>query len=227
MHVHVLQHVSFEGLGAIEPWLAERKARVTFTRFHEDPTLPALGGIDLVIALGGPMSVNDEAELPWLVDEKRFLAEAIDRGLAVLGICLGSQLIASARGARVYAAPEKEIGWYPVEGASVEGGSFRFPPTLNVLHWHGETFDLPSGAVHLASSAVCRNQAFQLGTNVIGLQFHLEMTRDGVDEMLRHAAHELVPQRHVQSEAALRAAPDADYAGTQALLLRVLDRLAP
>jgi len=99
MDVHILQHVPFEGIGSIADWLSRRGATVTSTRFFETPQLPVLADIDLVIALGGPMSVNDEEQLPWLRSEKHFVAEAIAKGKAVLGICLGAQLIASALGA--------------------------------------------------------------------------------------------------------------------------------
>src|SRR5690606_30657296 len=106
------QHVPFEGLGSMGPWLVRRKAEITFTRFFESPSLPDLSGMDLVIAMGGPMSVNDEAALPWLVHEKSFLRAAIGQGVPVLGICLGAQLIASALGAQVYPGPHREIGWF-------------------------------------------------------------------------------------------------------------------
>ena len=147
MHAHVLQHVPYEDIGSIQPWLAARSATVGYTRFFEGAGLPALDGIDLVIAMGGPMSVNDEAELPWLVAEKAFVREAVTRGLPVLGICLGAQLIASALGARVYRNAEKEIGWFPVEAVAGAADGFRFPDSSLVFHWHGETFDLDRKSV--------------------------------------------------------------------------------
>src|SRR5690606_3581623 len=115
MRAHYLQHVPFEGLGSIEPWLRARGFSVTATRFFEDPALPDPRGIDLLVVMGGPMSVNDDASLPWLVDEKRFVRAAIDANIPVLGICLGAQLIASAMGARVQPGREKELGWFPVQ----------------------------------------------------------------------------------------------------------------
>lgn len=226
MRVHVLQHVPFEGLGSIAAWLAGRGARVTVTRLFADDEFPALADIDLVIALGGPMSVNDEVELPWLVEEKRFVAQAIAGGKAVLGICLGAQLIASALGARVYPGAEKEIGWFPVLAEAGNADSFVFPASIEVFHWHGETFDLPAGAVHLAHSAVCRNQAFQIGSRVIGLQFHLETTPESAASIIEHCASELrVPQRFIQSESALRSGASANYAGINALMVEVLEYL--
>ena len=226
MHVHVLQHVPFEGLGSIEAWLSDRDARVTFTRFFEPARLPALADIDFVIALGGPMSVNDEEQLPWLREEKRFVAEAIAGDKVVLGICLGAQLIASALGARVYPGPEKEIGWFPVFAEPAVPGAFVFPAATEVFHWHGETFDLPAGAVHLARSAACRNQAFQVGKRVIGLQFHLETTPESADAIIKNCAGELLPQqRFIQTESTLRAAPLARYAGINTLMTDILEYL--
>lgn len=227
MNVHILQHVPFEGPGSFSDWLAARRATVTFTRFFEDPALPDPSGLDLVLAMGGPMSVNDEAELPWLVDEKRFIRRAIELGIPVLGVCLGSQLIASALGARVYPNREREIGWFPVAAAEEagEGSSFRFPPSIDVFHWHGETFDLPPGAVRLAGSAACENQAFQIGRHAIGLQFHLETTPESLDLLIEHCGDELLDAPYVQSAERMRqAGPDA-YAEIHALADRLLDHL--
>ena len=226
MHVHVLQHVPFEGLGSMEAWLSQKNARVTYTRFFESTSLPALDDIDFVVALGGPMSVNDEEQLPWLRKEKAFVAEAISRDKAVLGICLGAQLIASARGARVYAGSEKEIGWFPVFAEPSAPNTFVFPAAIDVFHWHGETFDLPSGAVHLAHSAACRNQAFQIGARALGLQFHLETTPQSAAAIIGNCANELFPlQRYIQSEEVLRARPAANYAQINTLMVRILDYL--
>lgn len=226
MHVHVLQHVPFEGLGSIGAWLSQRGARVTYSRFFESAQLPALTDIDLIIALGGPMSVNDEERFPWLREEKHFVAEAIASNKAVLGICLGAQLIANALGSRVYPGSEKEIGWFPVLAELTESDTFVFPASTEVFHWHGETFDLPAGAVRLASSAACRNQAFQIGARVIGLQFHLETTPESAAEILNNCANEFLPQqRYVQAEPALRAVPATNYAGINIMMANILEYL--
>ena len=225
MKVHVLQHVAFEGLGSIEDWLHARDAAVDYTRFHVSPALPAVDGVDLVIAMGGPMSVNDEAALPWLREEKRFIRAAIERGLPVLGICLGAQLIANALGARVHPGPHKEIGWYDIAGTPAGEGCLRFPERCEVFHWHGETFELPPGALRLARSAACENQAFQVGRNVIGLQFHLETTPASAESIIANCRDELIEAPYVQTEAALRAAPPQSYARINALMNEVLDYL--
>lgn len=225
MNVHLLQHVPFEGPGSIAPWLSSRGANISTTRFFDAPALPAPRGLDLVIALGGPMSVNDEAALPWLVDEKRFIREAIGVGVPVLGICLGAQLIASALGARVYPAPQKEIGWFDIEAVPDPEAVFDLPPRIPVFHWHGETFDLPPGAVRLARSKACANQAFRIGRRVLALQFHLETTPEGLDAMVRHGRDELVGGTTIQSEAGMRAVPAERYAGINRLMAVMLERL--
>lgn len=225
MRARVLQHVSFEGPGSIASWLSQHGASTRCTRVYEAEALPALDEVDLLIVLGGPMSVNDEAQFPWLRQEKAFIARAIASGKAVLGICLGAQLIASALGARVYPGSEKEIGWWPIAGEPAAPGAFAFPATATVFHWHGETFDLPAGALRLASSAACQNQAFQVGARAIGLQFHLETTDESAGEIIGHCAHELNPGRYIQSEEALRRAPAANYAEINALMRTVLEYL--
>lgn len=227
MHVHVLQHVPFEGLAAIQPLLATRSAKITTTRFFENPVLPPLAGIDLVIAMGGSMSVNDEIEFPWLVGEKQFVRDAVKRGTPVLGVCLGSQLIASALGARVYRNTQKEIGWFPIEAVPTpaSANAFRFPEKLNVFHWHGETYDLPAGAVHLARSSACAHQAFQVGRRTLALQFHLEVTPTAVQAFVENCAAELRPAPFIQTKSDLLAAPPAAYAEGNTWMGRAIEYL--
>ncbi|MCH7226610.1 type 1 glutamine amidotransferase [Haloferula sp. A504] len=198
MHAHYFQHVPFEGLGAIEPWLREHGFGITRTAFFEGESPPAPEGIDFLIIMGGPMSVNDEATHPWLVGEKAFIRTFLDTGKPVLGICLGAQLIASALGARVYPNSEPEIGWFPLEGVSSTDG-FHFPTSFTAFHWHGETFDLPKGAIPLARTEACENQAFRLGDRVIGLQFHLETTPESAAALVANCADELVDAPRVQT----------------------------
>ena len=206
-------------------WLESHGADVSYTRFFEDPALPQLNGIDLVIAMGGPMSVNDESALPWLRPEKQFVRDAVERGVPVLGVCLGAQLIASALGARVYRNPQKEIGWFPIEATPSTANTFHFPGKCTVFHWHGETFDLPSGAVRLARSAVCENQAFQIRRHVIGLQFHLETTPESARALLDNCRDELVPGPYIQTESELRGVPTAAYAEINSLMGKVLSSI--
>ena len=235
---HVLQHVPFEGLGSIQGWLDAAHYSVTWTRLHRSDQLPPIDDVDLLIVLGGPMSVNDEAGYPWLRAEKRLVGDAIDSQTAVLGICLGAQLIASAAGARVYANRHREIGWFPVERVQgdepLEPGSSTpdrpaastltraFPDSFDAFHWHGETFDLPAGATHLARSDACEHQAFTLGPNVVGLQFHLETTPDSARSLVDHCRDELIDGPYVQSEAAIVAADATRYDRINVLMERVL-----
>ena len=226
MRAHYLQHVPFEGLGSIEPWLRKAGYELTGTRFFESADLPAPDAIRFLVVMGGPMSVNDEAGHPWLVQEKRFIRDCIQAGIPVLGICLGAQLIASAMSARVYRHHTQEIGWFPVQSVHpAEGDAFHFPPSVEAFHWHGETFDLPPGATLLASSAACENQAFQLGRSVLGLQFHLETTPEAAREIVAHCREELRPARYVQSEAEILSAPPGRYQAANRLMAGLLSWL--
>ncbi len=236
MRAHYLQHVAFEGLGSIEPWLRNAGYEITATRFFESGVLPNPEKVDFLIVMGGPMSVNDEDEFPWLTREKDFIRTVIDAGKPVLGICLGAQLIASALGVRVYPNSVKEIGWFPVTGVSAPGfpvresaeqreSVFQFPSTVNAFHWHGETFDLPAGAVPLAKSEACENQAFQLGNSVIGLQCHLEMTPASVRTIVENCRAELTPSRYVQSEAEILSRDVGHYRAMNDLMGDILSFL--
>jgi GMP synthase-like glutamine amidotransferase len=210
MNVHYFQHVPFEGLGSIEQWLNAKSVQISSTKFYEEPHLPEVRGIDWLIVMGGPMSVNDDQTYPWLQAEKRFIAEAIAAGKIVLGVCLGAQLIASALGAKVYPNRDREIGWFPVERlVQKENNPFMniFLPHMEVFHWHGDTFDLPRDAVHIARSEGCDNQAFCLGERVIGLQFHLEATSLTVRTLTEQCRNDLVPGQFVQSAAEMLSDP--------------------
>jgi GMP synthase-like glutamine amidotransferase len=228
LKVHWLQHVPFEGLGSIAPWLEARHAQVSTTRLFEEAALPPVDDLDVLIVMGGPMSVNDLSLHPWLSAEKRFIAEAMERGTSVLGICLGAQLIAGALGARVYRNSLPEIGWFPIEKTGPTGpdGPARWlPDTCTVFHWHGETFDLPSGARPLARSKACENQAFTIGAHVIGLQFHLETTPASARAMIEAGRAELVPGPYVQREGEMLADPGR-FARANAVMSALLETLS-
>lgn len=228
MRVHWLQHVPFEGLGLIESWIAEKSFGSFRHRMFAGDPLPAPAEIDFLIAMGGPMSVNDEAGFPWLVDEKQLIREVIEAGKPVLGVCLGAQLIVSAMGASVYRAPEPEVGWFSVEGSVCAAlPSLRFPPELTVFHWHGETFDLPASAVRLLSSPVCPNQAFLLGDRVLGMQFHLETTQETATALVNHCPEDLQGgHRYVQAPGEILRLTQKHSAGAEKELRRILDYLA-
>lgn len=219
MRIHYFQHVTFEGLGSIADWAKEKGHTVTVTKWYEHRVLPALPDIDMLIVMGGPMGVYEEDLHPWLSAEKEFIRQAIAAQKPVLGICLGAQLIAAALGARVYPNGQKEIGWFPIQCDELLA-----PSPTTVLHWHGDTFDLPENAVLLAETPVCKNQAYLIGDRVIGLQFHFEMTAEALDIMISHCEHELVPDAYIQTAAEMRA--NAHFAQhTNILLGKLLNRL--
>jgi GMP synthase (glutamine-hydrolysing) len=173
-----IRHVPFEDLGVLEALLSEagyacRYAEAGLESFAALNPAPA----DLLIVLGGPIGANDTRDYPFLADELKLLEHRLDSGLPTLGICLGAQLMARTLGARVYPAHAKEIGWAPITLTS-EGrrSCLRQLEEVAVLHWHGDTFDLPDGTARLASTAICENQAFSLGRNILALQFHPEVT---------------------------------------------------
>lgn len=223
MRAHFLQHVPFEGPGSISPWLKSGDYQITATKFYESTVLPHPKQVDLLIIMGGPMSVNDEDRFPWLRIEKKFIRQTIASGKAVLGICLGAQLIASALGESVYPNRRKEIGWFPIEGISQKNTSiFCFPPSVEVFHWHGDTFDLPDGAVLLARSEACENQAFQVGKAAIGLQFHLETTPESARAIVKNCREELLPSKFVQPEAMILDQPPDKYRTINNLMAEIL-----
>lgn len=226
MQAHYFQHVPFEGLGSIETWFNKNGYQISSTAFYRQAVLPEISDVDYLVVMGGPMSVNDEAEYPWLKAEKQFIRQFIATGKPVLGICLGAQLIASAMGARVTPNNEKEIGWWPIQAvANVNSSLFTFPEMALVFHWHGETFDLPEGAERIAESYGCRNQAFQLGKSVIGLQFHLETTEVSAQAIVENCADELVPAPYVQSEGEILSAGPPKYQSINQLMGTVLEYL--
>jgi len=214
VNVHCLQHEEFEEPAYIRDWLLRRGHRlVTTGLFREGASFPDPESFDLLLLMGGPMSVNDEAGYPWLAEEKLFIRRAVEGGKKVLGICLGAQLIACALGGRVYPNPMKEIGWYPVELTAAGKESRLFPrDRFTVLHWHGETFELPPGAALLAASAACPRQAFTAGSRVLGLQFHPEVKEETVRNFIASCGEELTEGEWIQQEKILTE-KTREYAG--------------
>jgi GMP synthase-like glutamine amidotransferase len=228
MRIHVLQHVSFEGPAAIADWAERRGHPVAVCHLYAGDALPALADFDRLVVMGGPMSVGDTQEHPWLAAERACIAEAVAAGKSIVGVCLGAQLIAAALGARVFRNTQKEIGWFPIEltaPAQTLDICDGLPATQTVFHWHGDTFDLPPGAVHLAASAACAHQAFLLDGRVLGLQFHLESTPASVAAICEACGDEILPAARVQTAAEMRAADPALYAGIGRTLETLLDRL--
>jgi GMP synthase-like glutamine amidotransferase len=229
MRIQCLTHVPFEGPAAIADWAQSRG--------HAIDVIPSYAGVapsgpesyDWLVVMGGPMGVADEDAFPWLAPEKRVIRDAVDAGKTVVGVCLGAQLIAEVLGGQVYRNAHREIGWMPVEltPEGLESPLLDFlPPSLQVFHWHGDTFGLPPGAVHLARSGACAHQAFFYEGRVLGLQFHLESTPTSVRELVTHCADELRPGPFVQSAERMLAAGPEDYRLISGVLFGLLDRLA-
>jgi GMP synthase (glutamine-hydrolysing) len=172
--ITILQHGEHEPAGTVEETLNAENASFSVIRLYEGDPVPAEPPEKLII-LGGQMSVNDEREFPFLVEEKQLVKKAVARGSTMLGICLGAQMIAAACGKTVYAG-ERELGWRTITGCHAPGQRF-FPGEFDVFHWHKETFDLPEGARLLATGKSVKNQAFMI-ENALGVQFHPEVTKE-------------------------------------------------
>jgi len=202
--IHFFQHVPFETPGMIAVWANEKNQGTAYTLFFEKEFLiPPIEHIDWLVVMGGPMSVHDEEKFQWLKIEKEFIRKCIDANKTVIGICLGSQLVAEALGARVFKNTFPEIGIMPVEWTEEAQANFlfnHFPKSQNVFHWHGDTFDLPARSIHLAKTNPCRNQAFIFRNNIIGLQFHPEVNDLLIRDMISGSSEELVNGKYIQPE---------------------------
>ncbi len=190
MRIHVLQHVPYEGPGSIARWAEKNGHTLTTTRFFEGDALPCHDDYDLLMILGGPMSANDDFNVDWMQAEKRFIREAIDQEKMLLGICLGSQLIARVLGATVSKNEEREIGWFPIT-ATPNAMVLGLPQQFQAFHWHGDTFTLPEGAKSIGSSEGAEQQGFIYQDRVVALQFHLETTPEAARELVDACQHEI------------------------------------
>jgi len=228
MHIHALQHVDFEGLGHIGRWIADQGHSLTLTRLYAGDPLPRLEDFDRLVIMGGPMNIYEDDKYPWLAAERALIREAIAAGKSAVGICLGAQLLADALGSPVFFWKNKEIGWWPIrltEAGKRSGFLADLPEAPTVFHWHGDTFNIPAGAVHLAESEGCTSQAFLYDNRILGLQFHLESTPETVREIVTHCGHELVEGTYIQSAAEITAADSALFTAINRLLETLLNRL--
>jgi GMP synthase-like glutamine amidotransferase len=211
----VLQHADWELPGCYGAVLHDRGAQTLVARPDQDERLPDWREFDAILAMGGPMSVNDDARLPWLRGEKTLITEAVAAGTPYLGVCLGAQLLAAALGAPVYRGPRPEYGMHPVDlsaAARTDPVLGAVPARLDVFQWHGETFDLPAGAIALAGSPGYPHQAIRAGDHAYGLQFHLEVSQEllgtwlAVPDCLAEAQRALGPDAQERLTAQLQAA---------------------
>lgn len=226
MRLHVIKHVAFEGPGTIEIWAKDRGHELRVTELEAGELLPEVKDFDALVIMGGPMSVNDEALYPWLAPEKALVREALASGRKLLGVCLGAQMIASALGAKVYPNPYKEIGFFPIE-TTPQAATHPFfrglPQAFTVFHWHGETYDLPNGAVWLARSKACAHQAYAVGNQALALQFHLEVTEASLKAMSGAIEEEITQGGpYVQSHPAMLA-HSGELRGFSSLCVTLLD----
>lgn len=228
LKIHCFQHVDYEDLGCIADWCNSKRHHITFTRFYKGDTLPSAENYDWLIILGGPMGVYEDEKYSWLADEKKAILAAIENKKTVIGICLGSQLIAEVLGAKVYKNLYNEIGWFDImltEEGKKDSLLKGFPMNTKVLHWHGDTFDLPIHAKHISYSEACKNQAFLNNDHVLGLQFHLEVTENSIKAMLHHGKHELKNEKYIQSEKKIISFIKYIEANNNSMF-RILDHLA-
>jgi len=226
MRIHCLQHVPFEDPANIAAWATQRGDVITGTRLFAGETPPEPDTFDWLVMMGGPMSVHDRDEHPWIDGEIELTKAAIEAGRVVIGVCFGAQIIARALGADVRRNAQAEIGWFPVERtADAERTAFRvLPERYTAFHWHGETFDVPADARHVARSAGCENQAFVVDRRVYALQFHLESTPTSVDRLITHCGDEITDGEFIQSPDAMRGA--GHYQTNRHSLFALLDEIA-
>jgi GMP synthase-like glutamine amidotransferase len=206
MKIHFIQHVPFEHPAYLLKWAKQKNYSHSITKMHEPHAFPSIEEFDVLIMMGGPMGAYDEDKYEWLKPEKQFIKAAIDAGKKVWGICLGCQLIADVLGSKVYPHTQKEIGWWPVTKVTENPLTKELPNEFTTFHWHGDTFDLPAGAVQLFKSEACAQQGFLYRDHVAGVQFHPEVEEDLLNSLTIHDRAELVTAKYIQTEDEMKAA---------------------
>ena len=203
MHLHYFQHNHFEDLGFVGVWAKNNNFTTSVTRFDLKPELPSIENFDWLVIMGGAMGVHDTDQYPWIPEEIEFIKDAIHSGKIVIGVCLGSQMIASALGGLVYKNPEPEMGFWPInfsKEAQKDNVFKHFPENLEVMHFHFDTFTLPEGAILMAKSTITPVQAFRFGKNVFGLQFHSELTETNLPVFIKELEPEIIAGPWVQNK---------------------------
>jgi len=225
VRIHYIRHISFEKVGIIEEWANQRNYSLTETKTYKGDLLPSVDDFDALIIMGGPQSAAELEKYPYLRYELELIKSTIEANKPLLGICLGAQLISRALGAKVSKSAEKEIGVFPIE-LTEEGSNSKafsgFKHKFPAIHWHSDTFDIAKGARLLASSKGCKNQAFSYGKNVHGVQFHLEMTKPILKDLIAHFPEDLKPSKYTQS---IEKMLEHDIEGINKQLFLLLDNI--
>jgi GMP synthase-like glutamine amidotransferase len=186
MRIGVTQHEVCEGPGEIANWAGDRGHSVEVAHLYRGDPVPSVDALDALVVMGGEMNIHQYRQHPWLKPERLLVEAAMAQGKPVIGICLGAQVIADALGARVAQNPVYEIGWFPIAFTPEAHARFpKLPASATVLHWHGDTFDLPPGSTRIATSEACPEQGFAIPGKCLGLQFHLEMDPDLVRQTVK------------------------------------------
>jgi GMP synthase-like glutamine amidotransferase len=200
MHIHFIQHMPFEDPGSIADWATENNYTTSYTEVFNNAIFPSTDSFDMLVIMGGVMGVYEADKYEWMPAEKSFIKRSIEAKKKVFGVCLGSQFIAEALGAKVFPHTIKEIGWLPAEKVIPHALTVKFPQTFTTFHWHGDTFTLPENAVHLFKTKACAQQGFVYNDHVAGLQFHMELKEDLLNGMTENERSELIKADFVQTE---------------------------
>ncbi|MEC5423231.1 type 1 glutamine amidotransferase [Virgibacillus sp. C22-A2] len=227
MRVHTLINHPLSTPGLIGEWVANRGYTTSSTLVYKEEQFPEIGNFDMLIILGGTMGAYEEKKHPWLKLEKQFIRKATQANKLVLGICLGAQLIAEALGGKAYPHINQEIGWSQLQ-LTKQGKSERLFRHLShkftVFSYHGDTFDLPPGAVLLAEGRGCKNQAFVYGERVVGLQFHPEFDYTILNNIVREFGDEIKAGPYVQVPSEFHGRDDL-IDGAKNFLFQLLDNM--
>jgi GMP synthase (glutamine-hydrolysing) len=226
MRIHCIIHAPFEMPGAVATWVLKKGYSLTFTHTYNGEKLPAVSAFDFLVIMGGPQSPLELNKFPYIANEIILTKQAIQANKPVIGFCLGAQIIGESLGATTQKSPHKEIGQYPImlTKAAEQDPVFKtMSTTFDVIHWHNDMPGIPPNAVLLAYSEGCPQQAFRYGDRVYGLQFHMEMTQELVEGMIKHCPEDLQAGQYIRSEQELL---NSDFAPMNQKLFSLLNYLA-
>jgi GMP synthase (glutamine-hydrolysing) len=223
MKIHILQHAEWETIGQLDKWITKNGYTYTTSHLYKGDKLPNEEA-DFLIVMGGPMGIYDDEKYPWLKLEREYIKSVVNSKTKVLGICLGSQFIADALGAKVYPGKEKEIGFLKINKSVNHKITDTIPESLDVFHWHGDTFENPKGAVNIFNSSLTQNQGFIYNDNVIAFQFHFEVGHKEIEGFIDNGRDEIIPSKYVQRESEIMS-NNFDFDKANSYLFNILDNL--